>query len=46
MAWSLGTGGYALRFVTCQHVVEALIASLDGYGGSVTAPPKIELSIT
>jgi HD-GYP domain-containing protein (c-di-GMP phosphodiesterase class II) len=28
------------------RVVEALSGSLDGYGDSVTAPPKIELSIT
>ena len=28
------------------RVVDALIASLDGYGDSVVAPPKIELSTT
>ena len=28
------------------RIVDALIASLDGYGDSVVAPPKIELSIT
>jgi HD-GYP domain-containing protein (c-di-GMP phosphodiesterase class II) len=28
------------------RVVDVLIASLDGYGDSVVAPPKIELSIT